>query len=112
MAPADCGSLLENLEEWAPIGREEYRANRDLVLNGLAGSVHSASRPDGGFYVWMKIGDLGGRTSEEWAVQRLADHAVAVTPGSSFGANGEGYVRISLATPAAQLAIGIQRLIS
>lgn len=112
--PAQLGALaaVTGPQEYLHAWREEYQANRDLVLDGLAASAHSAARPDGGFYVWMKIGDLGERTSEEWAVQRLADHAVAVTPGSSFGANGEGYVRISLATPAAQLAIGIKRLIS
>lgn len=112
--PAQMGALaaVTGPQDYLHAWREEYRANRDLVLKGLAGSVHSATRPDGGFYVWMKIGDLGGQTSEEWAVRRLADHAVAVTPGSSFGARGEGYVRISLATPAAELALGVQRLIS
>jgi aspartate/methionine/tyrosine aminotransferase len=96
------------LDNW----RKTYQANRDLVLERLAHSGHSARCPDGGFYVWMKIGDLGERTSEEWALERLAARAVAVTPGSSFGSAGEGFVRISLATPREQLAVGIERLLT
>jgi len=42
--------------------------------------------------------------------QLLRDALVAVTPGSAFGPNGEGYVRISYATSREDIAEGIRRI--
>ncbi|MFD4971691.1 pyridoxal phosphate-dependent aminotransferase [Streptomyces sp. NPDC058424] len=95
------------LNEW----REQYRENRDLVLNKISGSPFTAHVPDGGFYVWLSTGDCG-LTSEEFTVKLLTDRRVALTPGTAFGAFGEGHVRLSLATSRDQLAEGIDRLLA
>ena len=42
----------------------------------------------------------------------LRERGVAVAPGTAFGRNGGGFVRISLATDAAALYEGIDRLIA
>lgn len=94
------------LEDW----REQYRENRDLVLDKLEGSPYSALRPDGGFYIWLDV-TCSGSSSEDFAVNLLDQQGVAVTPGSAFGSNGEGYVRLSLAAARADLDRGIDRLL-
>jgi aspartate/methionine/tyrosine aminotransferase len=110
--PAQYGALAAlngpqaYLDEW----RETYRRNRDLVLTRIAGSRYSAMSPDGGFYVWLDVSAFGER-SEAFALRVLDECGVVVTPGTAFGANGEGYVRLSLATTRDQLDLGIDRLL-
>ncbi len=54
----------------------------------------------------------GGLPSRDFALKLLRERGVAVAPGSAFGANGDGYVRISLATEPAALYEGIDRLVA
>jgi aspartate/methionine/tyrosine aminotransferase len=89
---------------------EDYRRNRDMVISRLAGSQFNALKPEGGFYVWMEIGS-GSATSEQAALELLERHRVAVTPGNAFGPNGEGYLRLSLATRSDLLEEGLDRLL-
>ena len=48
-----------------------------------------------GLFLWGRI-PAGFGTSEEFADRVLYDARVFITPGTVFGNNGEGYVRISL----------------
>jgi succinyldiaminopimelate transaminase len=73
--------------------RELYRAKRAVLLPALerkgirvAGSVAT-------FYIWMAV--PAGETSESFAT-RLLEHGLVLTPGSYFGREGEGYVRMAL----------------
>lgn len=110
--PAQYGALAaitgpqDYLETW----RRQYRANRDLVLEKLVGSKYAARRPDGGFYIWLDVSAFG-LASDEYAVRLLEECRVVVTPGSAFGSNGEGHVRLSLATSNDLLAEGIDRML-
>ncbi|MBN9036341.1 MAG: aminotransferase class I/II-fold pyridoxal phosphate-dependent enzyme [Rhizobiales bacterium] len=110
--PAQYGALaaLSGPQEYLDDWRETYRRNRDLVLSRIAGSRYSAMSPDGGFYVWLDISAFGER-SEAFALRVLDQCNVAVTPGTAFGTNGEGYVRLSLATTREKLDIGLDRLL-
>ena len=88
-----------------------YRNNRDRVMSGLEHSSFQVLKPDGGFYAWLKI-KKARTSSEEVAIELLEKHGVVVTPGTAFGASGEGYLRISIATSPEQLEEGIQRLLA
>ena len=73
--------------------REIYRRKRDVLLPVLrqkgirvAGSVAT-------MYLWLDV--PGDETSEEFA-GRLIEHGLIVSPGSFFGAAGEGYWRMAL----------------
>jgi aspartate/methionine/tyrosine aminotransferase len=63
-------------------------------LNALSG-VHCQS-PQGAFYVFPNIKALG-LTSRELARRVLDEAGVAVLPGTDFGPNGEGYLRLCYA---------------
>ena len=45
------------------------------------------------FYLWVAV--PGGRASYDWALE-LLDRGIVVAPGSFFGPEGEGYVRMAM----------------
>ena len=47
--------------------------------------------------MWAKVPE--GYTSVEFTSRLLEDTSIVVTPGSSYGRYGEGYIRLSLTTP-------------
>jgi succinyldiaminopimelate transaminase len=74
--------------------RERYAAKRRLFLElfdargvEVAGSVAT-------FYLWVKV--PGGRSSVDWAMGLLDRGGLIVAPGSFFGPEGEGYVRMAM----------------
>ncbi|MDD1725271.1 MAG: pyridoxal phosphate-dependent aminotransferase [Euryarchaeota archaeon] len=86
----------------------EFQIRRDLIINGLARIGIKCALPKGAFYAFPKIAEFG--TSEQVTEQLLRDALVAVTPGSAFGPNGEGYVRLSYATSREDITKGIDRI--
>lgn len=69
----------------------------------------SCGMPEGGFYGWMDISGLG-ESSQALAERLLADHHVATVPGSAFGTQGEGYLRITCVKSWQELEEGLRRL--
>jgi alanine-synthesizing transaminase len=51
-------------------------------------------RPRATMFVWARIPTL--EPAQEFALRLLREGHVAVSPGSGFGADGEGYVRFAL----------------
>ena len=49
----------------------------------------------GTMFVWAKIPE-GYESSEDFCMKLMERTGVIVTPGSAFGSNGEGYVRMAL----------------
>ena len=90
--------------------REEYRLRRDLVverLNRIDGI--RCVQPSGAFYAFPNITGLG-RSSEALADDLLVRAGVACLPGTSFGAYGEGFLRLSCATAREELEAGLDAL--
>src|SRR3954449_9599793 len=75
-----------------------YQARRDLVLDGLRRQGWEVETPRAGMFVWAKYPahSAGTLSSVDFAMKLLEEANVAVSPGSGFGAAGEGYVRMSL----------------
>lgn len=88
-----------------------YRARRDLVVDQLAAANMLVSRPAGAFYI---IADISAAAEDSYSFARrlVAEHAVAVAPGLTFGPSGNRVVRLSLATATDQLAEGVERLVA
>ena len=90
--------------------REEYRAKRQIVLDGLAGCpVLRLIEPQGAFYAFVDV-RLTGLDSGEFADRLLDEERVAVVPGEAFGEEGRGFVRLSYAGDADELREGVARL--
>lgn len=77
--------------------RQEYQRRKDFMvkaLNDIDGI--SCNNPQGAFYIFVNVKSLG-MTSMEVAEYLLEHAKVALVPGSAFGSEGEGYLRISYA---------------
>ena len=82
-------------QEWYDKINSVYSSRRKLaeqVMEALRCTFDSRQR---GLFLWGRI-PAGCGTSEEFADRVLYDARVFITPGTVFGNNGEGYVRISL----------------
>jgi alanine-synthesizing transaminase len=76
---------------------EIYRGRRDALCDGLTRAGWNVPRPSGTMFVWARIpAPLAAGGSQEFALRLLREAQVAVSPGSGFGADGEGYVRFAL----------------
>jgi aspartate/methionine/tyrosine aminotransferase len=86
-----------------------YERRRKVIYEGLnAIDGVSCILPESTFYAFPNISSFG-MTSWELAKYLVKEHRVAVVPGSIFGNNGEGYVRISFAVNREILKEGIDR---
>ena len=72
----------------------EYDQRRRFIVEGLNAIGLTCFEPTGAFYAFPSIA-ASGMTSEEFCNGLLKEQAVAVVPGSAFGACGEGFVRCS-----------------
>jgi aspartate/methionine/tyrosine aminotransferase len=89
--------------------RQAYHRRRDVAVDALAAAGMLIAEPRGAFYV---LADVSRATDSTAAFARslVADHGVAVAPGSTFGPGGERSVRLSLASSEAMIGEGIARL--
>jgi LL-diaminopimelate aminotransferase len=85
-----------------------YRRRRDLVISALAGVGIEVEPPKGTMYVWVPVPE--GHTSVSFCELVLEQAGVVVSPGSSYGPNGEGFVRLSLTLPDDQLREAVDRI--
>jgi LL-diaminopimelate aminotransferase len=85
-----------------------YQRRRDLVCDALAEIGVDVTPPKGTIYVWAPVPD--GHTSASYCELVLEESGVVVSPGSSYGPNGEGFFRISLTVPDERLAEAVERL--
>jgi aspartate/methionine/tyrosine aminotransferase len=88
----------------------EFRRRRDLVIDGLNRIEGvTCAMPEGAFYAFPNIKGTGMK-SREAADMLLYDAGVAVLAGTSFGANGEGYLRLSYANSFENLEKALERM--
>lgn len=88
-----------------------YRANRDLMMTGLAkAGFDRIAPPDGAFYVYADVSELT-TDSRAFAAEILEKAGVAVTPGLDFDkGRGQGTLRFSYARATADIEEGLARL--
>jgi len=88
--------------------REVYGRRRDLVIEALAAAGLEVAPPRGTIYIWAPVPD--GHTSVSFAELVLEQADVVVSPGSAYGPNGEGYVRLSLTVADDRLREAVARI--
>jgi LL-diaminopimelate aminotransferase len=76
--------------------RATYRRRRDHLVDGLGRLGWPVRRPPAGMYVWTRVPPHLGTDDFGFVRDLFQRTGVLVSPGSSFGAGGEGYVRMSL----------------
>ena len=88
----------------------EFERRRDVIVSGLNKiDGFSCIQPEGAFYVFPNITALG-RTSKELESYFLEECGVAMLTGTSFGALGEGYIRLSYANSVENITEALRRI--
>jgi aspartate/methionine/tyrosine aminotransferase len=87
-----------------------YNERRDVLAKGL-NEIQGLScyAPEGTFYAFVNIKETG-MTSEELSMYLLEECKVVTVPGTAFGRQGEGYIRLSFATSLDMVKEGIKRI--
>jgi aspartate aminotransferase len=82
--------------------RDEYRARRDILYDGLKQLGFDFPLPEGAFYAFVPM--------KQALVERILSRGVVIVPGSAFGANAPGYARLSYATSRENLLKALDRI--
>ena len=83
-----------------------YQQRRDVLCDGLEAIGWERPNAHGSMFVWARLPH--GRTDSMAFVPELMEKAgVIVTPGASFGAAGEGFVRMALVQPPERLRAAV-----
>ena len=90
--------------------KTDYERRAKLVCKKLTKTknIHPIM-PKSGMFILIKL-ELENLSDEQFAWQLLHNKGVAVMPGSSFGPNGKGYVRLSLTVPDKDLEKACDRI--
>ncbi len=103
-------SALEACQQQTQAMCDAYQQRRDLVVARINQITGLQCRvPEGAFYAFPRI-TLEGRTSEQIADALLSEMGVALLPGTAFGSNGEGYLRICFANSLSNLNEAMDRM--
>jgi aspartate aminotransferase len=104
-------AALEGPQDFVEMMRRAYHERRDAAAGQLDRAGVGYLLPEGAFYMWVDVRDRCGDDVRSWSLQLLRERHVAVAPGRTFGTEGEGWVRISLATETDELLEGLERLV-
>jgi aspartate/methionine/tyrosine aminotransferase len=87
-----------------------YQHRRDLLVEGLNSIPGVSCRiPQGAFYAFPNVSSFGRES--EWLANYLLEEAeVAVLPGTAFGKNGMGYIRLCFAINAPTIELALERI--
>lgn len=89
---------------------KEYTERRDMLLKELTEiSGIKCIKPHGAFYVFPNISAFK-MSSHDFAMSMLEKAKVIIVPGTAFGSNGEGYIRISYATSREKITEAVTRI--
>jgi LL-diaminopimelate aminotransferase len=89
-----------------------YESNQDLMLKGfksLGWPPEKMNLPRATFYFWLPIPPRY-TSCEQFSNDLLEKSGIVVVPGTAFGKGGEGFVRLSLVTPQAEMEGVISRM--
>jgi LL-diaminopimelate aminotransferase len=97
--------------------RQDYRKKRDILCRALTAAGFADCTPQATFYIWQRLPE--GENSVAFAEKLLSpDVAIAVMPGTYLAESasggrenpGEGYVRIALVAPLADIVTAAERI--
>ncbi|MFC6170432.1 pyridoxal phosphate-dependent aminotransferase [Loigolactobacillus jiayinensis] len=101
---------MTNGKEDSQVMAKQYIERRDYLIKSLEPLGFEMARPDGAFYLFAKIPANCPQDSWTFVRELAKTQKLALIPGISFGAGGEGYVRISYAASMENLHKAVERL--
>ncbi len=85
-----------------------YQHRRNMLVAGCNAIGMHTQATKAGLYVWAAIPK--GFTSRDFANWLFDKTGVFITPGTNFGKQGEGYVRISMTAPDERIETALKRM--
>jgi len=95
-------AALDAWEHFVPANVRTFAERRDGAVDAFRAAGFACEAPRATMYLWLPL--PAGVPSAAFAERLLNDEGVVVLPGSSFGAGGEGFFRISYITSPARIA--------
>jgi len=97
-------------QDQVEVVRAEFQRRRDVIVEGLnAIPGIRCHMPRGAFYVFPNV-EAYGRPVRELARYMLDEAGVALLPGTDFGANGAGHLRLSYASSIENIKEALDRM--
>ncbi len=97
------------LEQLLPYLYDNYQLLRSRFAESLP--ELPVLKLEGTYLAWVDVRALGAASSEQLEEDLIASTGVWVNAGSMYGADGEGYIRINVATQRSRLSRALDRLI-
>lgn len=88
-------AALTGPDDFVEEQRQQYEARNRALCGGLRKIGWNVPDSQGTMFVWAKIPE-GYESSADFCIRLMERTGVIVTPGSAFGSEGEGYVRMAL----------------
>ena len=91
-------ALTEKSDEYLKDLRQKYKSRGEFLVDLLQKELSwHVEKPKASMFIWTKLPkQFSNLTSFEFCKKMIAETGVVMSPGSSFGENGEGFVRFSL----------------
>jgi alanine-synthesizing transaminase len=91
-------ALSEKSDEYLKELRQKYKSRGEFLVDLLQKELGwHVEKPKASMFIWTKLPtQFSNLTSFEFCKKMIAETGVVMSPGSSFGDNGEGFVRFSL----------------
>jgi LL-diaminopimelate aminotransferase len=99
-------------DEYIEQANKSFKKKQQIVINGfkeLGWKIEESDIPKATFYIWLPIPPRY-KTSKEFTDDLLKTSGIVVVPGNGFGANGEGWFRLSAVATDEQLYEVIDRM--
>jgi aspartate/methionine/tyrosine aminotransferase len=87
--------------------RDTFHKRRDHLLALLRSAGVHCITPDGAFYTMVDVRDYGSSID---VAETMLDAGVVTVPGSAFGSEGEGFLRVSFCADLPVLTEGVKRM--
>ena len=100
-------AALESYDEFVPSNVAVFKQRRDAAVAAFRAAGFSCDTPRATMYLWIPL--PGEIPSSLFAERLLEEEGVVVMAGSSFGAGGEGFFRISFVTNPDRIAEAARR---
>jgi aspartate aminotransferase len=87
--------------------RGTFQRRRDHLLASLRGVGLRSVTPEGAFYTMVDVSSYGSSVE---VAEAMLDAGVVTVPGSAFGSEGEGFLRVSFCADLPVLEEGVKRM--
>ena len=98
---AASAAALDDYDNFVPRNIGVFKERRDAAVAAFRENGFEVEAPKATMYLWIPLPEH--ITSAEFAEFLMEEEGVIVLPGSSFGAGGEGFFRVSFVTSAERL---------